>query len=61
MTGEFLYFALALLEFCLALLALAFAFWLVTLALSELWAKKADETQFYLWLAKESSRSNNSE
>lgn len=59
MAGELLYFALALLEFCLALLALAFAFWLITLALSELWAKKADEIQFCLWLAKESAKSNN--
>lgn len=52
-------FGLGFIEIGVAVFALAGAFWIVCAALADLWALHADKVQFYLWLAKQSNKSDN--
>lgn len=48
--GEFVCLALGILELCVALAALALAFYIFTQAYDSLWITHTDKINFYLWL-----------
>lgn len=57
--SDFIMFGLGFAELGVGIVALALSFWIINIALSELWARSVDRIQFYKWLAEQNQKHDN--